>query len=88
MGVLTWAVVIVLILSIIGLGWQTFFYSGVLRGIRLIIYSPIVQDLSDGAHQVVNQIMYGGNDENDDYYYHHRPHNDDSGWNGFNSRWD
>ena len=78
MGLVTWAVFIIIILAIIGLGWQTFFYSGVLRGVRLIIHSPIIQDLTNGAQHVINKVIYG----HDDGYYYNRYWNDD-----LHSRW-
>ena len=52
MGLFTWIVVAVLILAIIGLGWQTFF-SGVSRGVEKIAGSPIVRNVTNEAEEFV-----------------------------------
>jgi hypothetical protein len=45
MGLLTWVVIAVVILAIIGLGWQTFF-SGVWQGAQKVGQNPLVQNLT------------------------------------------
>jgi uncharacterized membrane protein len=51
MGILTWIIIAVLILSIIGLGWQTFI-SGVFKGGEKIINStPEIKSITDKAKQ-------------------------------------
>lgn len=55
MGLLTWVVVIGVILAIIGLGWQTFF-GGMFEGAEKIAENPIVQNMTDGAQGLVNNI--------------------------------
>ena len=48
MGVLTWIIIGVVILAIIGLGWQTFF-SGLWQGAQKVGENPIVQNLTGEA---------------------------------------
>jgi hypothetical protein len=45
MGLITWVVIAVVILAIIGLGWQTFF-SGVWQGAQKVGQNPLVQNLT------------------------------------------
>jgi hypothetical protein len=45
MGLITWVVIAIVILAIIGLGWQTFF-SGVWQGAQKIGENPLVQNLT------------------------------------------
>ena len=45
MGLITWVVIAVVILAIIGLGWQTFF-SGVWQGAQKVGHNPLVQNLT------------------------------------------
>jgi hypothetical protein len=45
MGLLTWVVIAIVILAIIGLGWQTFF-SGVWQGAQKVGQNPLVQNLT------------------------------------------
>jgi flagellar basal body-associated protein FliL len=52
MGLFTWIVVIVVVLAIIGLGWQTFF-TGVSRGAEKVASSPLVRNVTDEAEEFV-----------------------------------
>ena len=45
MGLITWVVIAVVILAIIGLGWQTFF-SGIWQGAQKVGQNPLVQNLT------------------------------------------
>jgi len=45
MGLITWVVIAIVILAIIGLGWQTFF-SGVWQGAQKVGQNPLVQNLT------------------------------------------
>jgi hypothetical protein len=45
MGLITWVIIAIVILAIIGLGWQTFF-SGVWQGAQKIGQNPLVQNLT------------------------------------------
>jgi len=45
MGLITWVVIAIVILAIIGLGWQTFF-SGVWQGAQKVGQIPLVQNLT------------------------------------------
>jgi len=48
MGFLVWIMVVIVILAIIGLGWNTFF-SGVLKGADKIGITSIVKNASNDA---------------------------------------
>jgi uncharacterized membrane protein len=58
MGLLTWAILTVVILSIIGQGWNVF-VSSVFRGIDKILngISPIATDLGSEAKQYADNII-------------------------------
>ena len=45
MGLTAWVVIAIVILAIIGLGWQTFF-SGVWQGAQKVSQNPLVQNLT------------------------------------------
>jgi hypothetical protein len=45
MGLITWVVIAIVILAIIGLGWQMFF-SGVWQGAQKVGQNPLVQNLT------------------------------------------
>ena len=45
MGLITWVVIAIVILALIGLGWQTFF-SGVWQGAQKVGQNPLVQNLT------------------------------------------
>lgn len=63
MGLLTWIVIGLVILAIIGLGAGTFF-SGVWSGVKKVEGNPIVQDaaqqgkkmVENGAKQIINDV--------------------------------
>jgi hypothetical protein len=46
MGLITWVVIAIVILALIGLGWQTFF-SGVWQGAQKVGQNPLVQNLTN-----------------------------------------
>jgi len=50
MGVITWIVIAVVILAIMGLGWQTFF-AGVKKGADKVGLTSIVKNITDQAKQ-------------------------------------
>ena len=45
MGLITWVVIAIVILAIIGLGWQAFF-SGVWQGAQKVGQNPLVQNIT------------------------------------------
>jgi hypothetical protein len=55
MGVLTWIIVGVVVLAIIGLGAQAFF-SGVSRGVNKVLSNPVVDKASDGAKEFASNM--------------------------------
>jgi hypothetical protein len=56
MGLLTWILLAVLILAVIGIGWNAFI-SGVFRGTEKIINSnPTVKNLTKDAKRFINNI--------------------------------
>jgi uncharacterized membrane protein len=56
MGLLTWILLAVLILAVIGIGWNAFI-SGVFKGTEKIINSnPAVKNLTKDAKQFINNI--------------------------------
>jgi hypothetical protein len=54
MGVLTWIVVGIVILAVLGLGLRTFL-SGVQQGVEKIANAPIIKDVADKAKQLVSE---------------------------------
>jgi anionic cell wall polymer biosynthesis LytR-Cps2A-Psr (LCP) family protein len=57
MGALTFIILIIVILAIIGLGWQVF-VSGVFRGAEKIINTnPVLKNSSDEAKQYFGGIV-------------------------------
>ncbi|HXG07858.1 MAG TPA: hypothetical protein VNI77_11100 [Nitrososphaera sp.] len=52
MGLITFIMFVVIILAIIGLGWQTFF-TGVSRGGEKIVSSPIVKNITNEFEEFV-----------------------------------
>jgi hypothetical protein len=46
MGLITWVVIVIVVLALIGLGWQTFF-SGVWQGAQKVGQNPLVQNLTN-----------------------------------------
>jgi uncharacterized membrane protein len=60
MGLLTWIILTVVVLSIIGQGWNVF-VSSVFRGIDKVLnaISPIARDLGNEAKQYADNITSG-----------------------------
>ena len=57
MGALTWIIVIIVILAIIGLGWQVF-VSGVFKGAEKIINTnPVIKNTTLEAKQYFGSIV-------------------------------
>ncbi|HEX6562298.1 MAG TPA: hypothetical protein VF016_09765 [Nitrososphaera sp.] len=55
MGVLTWIVVGIVVLAIIGLGWQTFF-SGIVQGARKIGDNPVIENVTNAARDKLDNL--------------------------------
>jgi hypothetical protein len=59
MGLFVWLIVIIVILAIIGLGWNTFI-DGVWRGADKVGITPIVQDaveiVENGTQNIVSNL--------------------------------
>jgi uncharacterized membrane protein len=63
MGLFTWIIIAVLILSIIGLGWQTF-VGGVFKGGEKIINSnPEIKNVTQKVKQYIINIIKNAPDE-------------------------
>jgi len=63
MGLITWLVVVVTILAIIGLGWNVF-VSGVYKGAQKIMgNSAILKKITEKAQQFVGNITKNGSEE-------------------------
>jgi uncharacterized membrane protein len=59
MGLITWIIVAIVILAIIGLGWRVF-VSGVFKGAQEIIDSnPIVKNITEKAKHYLSNITKG-----------------------------
>ncbi len=56
MGALTWIIIAIIILAIIGLGWQTFF-SGIWQGAQKVGQNPVVQNLTNEAKDSAKGII-------------------------------
>jgi hypothetical protein len=52
MGIVTWIIVAMAFLAIIGLGWDTFF-EGVKKGADRVGITSIVENVTDGAADIV-----------------------------------
>ena len=59
MGLITWIVIAVIVLAVIGLGFGVFF-SGVMRGVQIIGSSPAVQNVTDEAKEFLKGNMQLG----------------------------
>ena len=55
MGLLTWIIVAVVVLAIIGLGVGTFF-SGVFKGFQIVGNNPVVKNATGEAKQYVSNV--------------------------------
>ena len=53
MGILTWIIIAVLILSIIGLGWQTFVLGVFKGGEKIINSTPEIKSIAEKAKQYI-----------------------------------
>jgi hypothetical protein len=53
MGILTWIIIAVLILSIIGLGWQTFVLGVFKGGEKIINSTPEIKNIAEKAKQYI-----------------------------------
>ena len=56
MGVITWIVIAVIILAIMGLGWQTFF-AGVKKGADKVGLTSIMKNITDQAKQSFGGVV-------------------------------
>jgi hypothetical protein len=54
MGLLTWIVIIIIILAVIGLGAGVFF-SGVMRGADIVWNTPAVQNVTQEVEEFVQE---------------------------------
>jgi len=61
MGLLTWVIIAVVVLAVIGLGVGTF-YSGILQGAQRIGSNPIVQDATGEAKEFAGNITKSASD--------------------------
>ena len=55
MGLLTWLIIAVIILAVIGLGFGTF-YSGILQGAETVGSNPVVKDATGDAKEFASDI--------------------------------
>jgi hypothetical protein len=55
MGLLTWVIIAVVVLAVIGLGFGTF-YSGILQGAETIGSNTIVREATDEAEEFAANI--------------------------------
>lgn len=55
MGLLTWVIIAVVVLAVIGLGFGTF-YSGILQGAGTIGSNTVVREATDGAEEFAANI--------------------------------
>jgi len=55
MGLLTWVIIAVVILAVIGLGFGTF-YSGILQGAETVGSNPVVEDATRDAKEFASDI--------------------------------
>jgi len=63
MGLITWIVIVVTILAIIGLGWNVFI-SGVYKGVQKIMgNNSILNKITKNAQQFVGNITKNGSEE-------------------------
>lgn len=55
MGLLTWVIIAVVVLAVIGLGVGTF-YSGILQGAQTVGNNPLVKDATGEAKEYAGSI--------------------------------
>ena len=53
MGLMTWIIIGVVVLAVIGLGITTFF-SGVMKGVEKVEQNPVVKNTTNTASQIVS----------------------------------
>ena len=53
MGLITWIIIAVVVLAVIGLGITTFF-SGVVKGVEKVEQNPVVKNATSTASQIVS----------------------------------
>ena len=53
MGLITWIIIAVVALAVIGLGITTFF-SGVMKGVEKVEQNPVVKNTTNTASQIVS----------------------------------
>ena len=53
MGLITWIIIAVVVLAVIGLGITTFF-SGVMKGVEKVEQNPVVKNTTNTASQIVS----------------------------------
>jgi hypothetical protein len=56
MGIITWIIIAVIILAIMGLGWQTFF-AGVKKGADKVGLTSIMKNFTDQAKQSFGGVV-------------------------------
>lgn len=55
MGLLTWVIIAIVVLAVIGLGVGTF-YSGILQGAQTVGNNPVLKDATDEAKDYAGDI--------------------------------
>jgi hypothetical protein len=61
MGLITWIVIAIIILAIIGIGWQAFI-SGVFKGAKklgITANNPAIRNVTEKARQFINNVTNG-----------------------------
>ena len=61
MGLITWIVIAIIILAIIGIGWQAFI-SGVFKGAKklgITANTPAIRNVTEKARQFINNVTNG-----------------------------
>jgi hypothetical protein len=55
MGILTWIIVAIVFLAIVGLGWNTFF-EGVKKGADRVGIGPIIENATSSAKEIAKNM--------------------------------
>jgi hypothetical protein len=63
MGILTWIIIAVLILSVIGLGWQTFVLGVFKGGEKIINSNPEIKNATENVRQYIVNIIKRASEE-------------------------
>ena len=63
MGLFTWIIIAVLILSIIGLGWQTFVVGVFKGGEKIINSNPEIKNVTQKVEQYIINIIKNASEE-------------------------